>query len=356
MAIKKRAIQSPARSTKKTSKVTKKKLTKKTVLKKASKKPESKKIIKKANKGAASKKVAKKKSSKTAIKLKPVKKTAKKKSTKASIKKKVVKAKVKIKKASKKPVEKPKKTFSAKSKPIAKKSKVKPTAKKQTAKPISKKKLTPEIKAEAKSTTNKTKPKKTPSNPGKPNQSNQVSLKEVTAISSTQEQRMIPENIHPPTMPVDSSPEEFTTPTDLRTTAGAVDFSPLIEEPGETYMCERQKKHFYNILSKWKNQLMSEVDTTVVHMKQEALSLPDPLDRATQEEGFNLELRTRDRERKLIKKIEQSLDDIDKGVYGYCEECGVDIGIRRLEARPTADKCIDCKTFSEIRERQEGLS
>ena len=157
-----------------------------------------------------------------------MKKTAKKKSTKASIKKKVVKAKVKIKGAQK-PAEKPKKTISAKSKPIAKKSKVKPTAKKQTAKPISKKKLTPEIKAEAKSTTNRPKPQKAPSNPGKSHQSNQVSLKEVTAISSTQEQRMIPENSHPPTMPVDSSPEEFTTPTDLRTTAGAVDFSPLIE-------------------------------------------------------------------------------------------------------------------------------
>lgn len=356
MAIKKKAIQSPARSTKKTSKLTKKKLAKKTVRKKASKKPESKKIIKKVNKSAASKKIAKKKGSKTVSKLKPVKKTAKKKSTKALTKKVVVKAKVKIKKAPKKPVQKPKKTVSTKPKSIAKKSKVKTAAKKQTTKPINKKKHVSQIKAATPSTTKNTKPKRTPASPGKSNQPIKVSLKEVTAISSTQEQRMIPENIHPPTMPVDSSPEEFITPTDLRTAAGAVDFSPLIEEPGETYMCERQKKHFYNILSKWKNQLMSEVDTTVVHMKQEALSLPDPLDRATQEEGFNLELRTRDRERKLIKKIEQSLDDIDKGVYGYCEECGVDIGIRRLEARPTADKCIDCKTFSEIRERQEGLS
>ena len=184
----------------------------------------------------------------------------------------------------------------------------------------------------------------------------QVSLESNQSQPPIEKPRMIPEDIHPPTMPVDTSPAEFTNPEDLRTTAGAVEFTPYETQPNEEYMNEQQKEHFHNILTKWKNQLMSEVDSTVGHMKQEALSLPDPLDRATQEEGFNLELRTRDRERKLIKKIEQSLDDIDKGVYGYCEECGVDIGIRRLEARPTADKCIDCKTFSEIRERQEGLS
>jgi len=92
----------------------------------------------------------------------------------------------------------------------------------------------------------------------------------------------------------------------------------------------------------------------VVHLKEDAISYPDPLDRAAQEEGFNLELRTRDRERKLIKKIEQSLDFIERGEYGFCGDCGTEIGIRRLEARPTADKCIDCKTFEEIREKQSG--
>ena len=99
---------------------------------------------------------------------------------------------------------------------------------------------------------------------------------------------------------------------------------------------------------------MGEVDTTVGHLKTDAEAYADPLDRAAQEEGFNLELRTRDRERKLIKKIEEALDWINEGVYGYCEDCGAEIGVRRLEARPTAAKCIDCKTFSEIRERQRG--
>jgi DnaK suppressor protein len=92
----------------------------------------------------------------------------------------------------------------------------------------------------------------------------------------------------------------------------------------------------------------------VHHMQDESSSLPDPNDRATQEEEFSIELRTRDRERKLIRKIDSTLKTIDSGDYGYCEECGVDIGIRRLEARPTATLCIDCKTLAEIKERQIG--
>ena len=97
---------------------------------------------------------------------------------------------------------------------------------------------------------------------------------------------------------------------------------------------------------------MSEVDRTVHHMQHDAASFPDPNDRATQESEFSLELRTRDRERKLIKKIDESLSNIDTGDYGYCESCGIEIGIRRLEARPTATLCIDCKTLDEIREKQ----
>jgi DnaK suppressor protein len=96
---------------------------------------------------------------------------------------------------------------------------------------------------------------------------------------------------------------------------------------------------------------MAEVDRTVHHMQDDAANFPDPNDRATQEEEFTLELRTRDRERKLIKKIEESLVDVENGDYGYCESCGVEIGIRRLEARPTATLCIDCKTLAEIREK-----
>jgi DnaK suppressor protein len=99
---------------------------------------------------------------------------------------------------------------------------------------------------------------------------------------------------------------------------------------------------------------MEEVDRTVHHMQDEAANFPDPNDRATQESEFSLELRTRDRERKLIKKIDDSLKEIEAGNYGYCEVCGIEIGIRRLEARPTASMCIDCKTLDEIREKQQG--
>lgn len=118
-------------------------------------------------------------------------------------------------------------------------------------------------------------------------------------------------------------------------------------------MNDAQKNHFRHILWNWRAELMAEVDRTVMHMKDEAANFPDPADRATQEEEFSLELRTRDRERKLIKKIESTLELIDQDEYGYCEECGVDIGIKRLEARPTATLCIDCKTLEEIKERQE---
>lgn len=120
---------------------------------------------------------------------------------------------------------------------------------------------------------------------------------------------------------------------------------------GESYMNEEQLAHFTNILAAWKLDLMQEVDHTISEMK-EAGVLADPNDRATQEETFNLELRTRDRERKLIKKIEEALQQIKDKEYGFCEACGIEIGIRRLEARPTATLCIDCKTLAEIQEKR----
>ncbi|HFD79551.1 MAG TPA: RNA polymerase-binding protein DksA [Gammaproteobacteria bacterium] len=119
-------------------------------------------------------------------------------------------------------------------------------------------------------------------------------------------------------------------------------------------MNERQIEHFRNILLTWKSELMQEVDRTVHHMQDEAANFPDPNDRATQESEFSMELRARDRERKLIKKIDEALMHLDNDEYGYCETCGVEIGIRRLEARPTATQCIDCKTLDEIREKQMG--
>jgi DnaK suppressor protein len=129
---------------------------------------------------------------------------------------------------------------------------------------------------------------------------------------------------------------------------------PYIAKPGEEYMSDAQLAHFRRILLAWKQELMEEVDRTVHHMQDESANLPDPNDRATQEEEFALELRTRDRERKLIKKIEKTLGILDGGDYGYCQACGIEIGIRRLEARPTAELCIDCKTLAEIKERQVG--
>ena len=118
-------------------------------------------------------------------------------------------------------------------------------------------------------------------------------------------------------------------------------------------MNEKQRDHFKTILQNWKAELMQEVDRTVSHMKDEAANFPDPADRATQEEEFSLELRTRDRERKLIKKIDSTMERIEQDDYGFCDACGVEIGIQRLEARPTASLCIDCKTLAEIKEKQE---
>lgn len=129
-------------------------------------------------------------------------------------------------------------------------------------------------------------------------------------------------------------------------------FRPYKEKKGEEYMSEGQIQHFTEILEAWKAELMSEVDRTVDHMKDEAANFPDPADRATQEEEFSLELRTRDRERKLIKKIDDTLSLMSSGEYGYCETCGVEIGLRRMEARPTATQCIDCKSLDEIKEKQ----
>ncbi len=129
-------------------------------------------------------------------------------------------------------------------------------------------------------------------------------------------------------------------------------FTPYVEKKGEEYMNPKMADHFRAILNSWKTELMEEVDRTMHHMQDEAANFPDPNDRASQESEFAMELRARDRERKLLKKIAESLDLIDEEEYGYCESCGVEIGIRRLEARPTATLCIDCKTLDEIREKQ----
>lgn len=123
--------------------------------------------------------------------------------------------------------------------------------------------------------------------------------------------------------------------------------------PSEEYMSPAQKEFFRGLLMEWRRGLMEEVDRTVAHMQDGSANHPDPSDRATQEEGFAVELRTRDRERKLLKKITDTLAMIDNDEYGYCEACGIEIGVERLSARPTANLCIDCKTRQEILEKQK---
>ena len=128
---------------------------------------------------------------------------------------------------------------------------------------------------------------------------------------------------------------------------------PYKLKKNEKYMNADQKKHFQEILARWKEQLQIEQDRTADKIQKNVSHFPDESDRATHEEEFTLELRTRERERKLLSKISESIEDLKSDDYGYCASCGIEIGIRRLEARPTATRCIDCKTIEEIHERQK---
>jgi len=129
-------------------------------------------------------------------------------------------------------------------------------------------------------------------------------------------------------------------------------FTPYTAKKGEEYMNPRQRTHFRKILEQLKSELSEEIDRTVHTMQDEATVFADPNDRASQESDIALELRNRDRERKLIKKIDETIARIEANEYGFCDSCGVEIGLKRLEARPTATLCIDCKTLDEVRERQ----
>ena len=129
-------------------------------------------------------------------------------------------------------------------------------------------------------------------------------------------------------------------------------FTPYAAKKGEEYMNAKQREHFRKILRRSRPSCREEIDRTVHTMQDEATVFADPNDRASQESDMALELRNRDRERKLIKKIDETIARIDADEYGYCDSCGVEIGLKRLEARPTATLCIDCKTLDELRERQ----
>jgi len=128
--------------------------------------------------------------------------------------------------------------------------------------------------------------------------------------------------------------------------------SHYVPKKGEEYMNSKQLAHFRKVLEELKENLLGDIERTVHTMQDEATVFADPNDRASQESDIALELRNRDRERKLIKKIDETLARIDNGEYGYCESCGIEIGLKRLEARPTATLCIDCKTLEELREKQ----
>jgi DnaK suppressor protein len=163
----------------------------------------------------------------------------------------------------------------------------------------------------------------------------------------------MPARIRRPALPPED--EEGAEPEDRHNLLlGPRNVTPYIERKGEQYMGKDQLDHFRRILESWKQDLMEEVDRTMTHMKDEAANPPDPNDRATLESEFALELRTRDRERKLIRKIEEALKRIEDGSYGYCLETGEPIGIKRLEARPVATLCIEAQERRERREKQYG--
>ena len=174
-----------------------------------------------------------------------------------------------------------------------------------------------------------------------------ASLKSATAAPA-----QIPARVNPPLPAQD--PEETDSGEPGSLLSGPRNVQPYISKRGEAYMSKEQLEHFRQILLSWKRDLMEEVDRTVSHMKDEAANFPDPNDRATQEEEFSLELRTRDRERKLIRKIDEALKRVEDGSYGYCLETGEEIGIKRLEALPVATLTIEAQERRERRERQYG--
>jgi len=170
--------------------------------------------------------------------------------------------------------------------------------------------------------------------------------------NSTSATAHAPTRVVQPASPPESDDGDSIEPGSLL--AGPRNVQPYIAKRGEQYMNKEQLEHFRQILGSWKQDLMVEVDRTVNHMKDEAANFPDPNDRATQEEEFSLELRTRDRERKLIRKIEEALKRVEDGSYGYCLETGEEIGIKRLEARPVATLTLEAQERRERRERQYG--
>ncbi len=305
-------------------------------------------------KKAASKKRKQTRSRKKAVTRKKTakKKVAKKKATskkKAPARKRVTRKKVSKKKAAvkKKAAKKvTKKKAASKKKPAAKKratKKKKPAAKKR---PASKKKRVSKKKpASKKRPASKKKPaaKKRPASKKKA-----ASKKRPVSAKKSPLKKRVPAR----------APAARKTPARPSKRRGSLlsgpihGIAPYKPKRGEGYMSDAQIEHFRKILSAWKRELIFEVDRTVHHMQDEAANFPDPNDRATQESEFGLELRTRDRERKLLRKIDQAMARLDEGTYGYCDETGEEIGLKRLEARPVATLCLEAQERRELAERQ----
>ena len=275
-------------------------------------------------KAASKKKVSKKKkvTSRSARK-RPAAKKANKAAKKRVAKKKATKKKVTKKKVAKKKAAKKKTTRAGKSGTKRKEAKKKVTRKKSAAKTATRKASSKKKVSKKKpATTRKASTKKKPATSKKP-----------AAKKTTRKKRAA-------------------TPRSNMLTGPIPGFEPYQPKRNEEYMGTEQLEHFRDLLLAWKRELMEEVDRTMHHMKDDASNPPDPNDRATQETEFGLELRTRDRERKLLKKIDSALNRIDDGSYGYCEETGEEIGLRRLEARPVATLCVEAQERRELAERQ----
>ena len=199
--------------------------------------------------------------------------------------------------------------------------------------PSKSKKITPNKKTPVKKTTKKTAAKKTPVK----------KTTKKTAAKKTLQKKVVQKN--------STSAKKVTEKYEEAQFLASI--KPYKLKKNEKYMKAVQKKHFQEILASWKEQLQIEQDRTADKIQKNVSHFPDESDRATHEEEFTLELRTRERERKLLSKISESIEDLKSDDYGYCASCGIEIGIRRLEARPTATRCIDCKTIEEIHERQQ---
>lgn len=292
----------------------------------ARKKPSRKKTISRTRKTAAKKKARKKKvTRKTTKKAAKRKASKKKKSTKKVSRKKASKKKTVRKKSSKKTTTRKK---VSQKKPSRKKASKTKARKKPSKKRTSKKKVT---RRTARKTTGKTGSAKASAKKKK------KVTRRITAVNA----KVKPRPASPARKRKKPNPDAL-----------IHGIEPYRPKKGEEYMSDSQLEHFRRILLAWKQELMQEVDRTVHHMQDEASNFPDPNDRATQESEFGLELRTRDRERKLLKKIAQAIARVDDGSYGYCEETGEEIGLQRLEARPVATLSVEAQERRELAERQ----